>query len=299
VVATPGALGIGTPATATLARACGRAPGIACRLVWDLSHSAHAADFTSVYLAGPIRLTLRILLVLVIAVALRMSATRLIGRIMARSVVGPDRADRPHVVFGERRRQRATALASILRNAASLTIFTVAGLIILGDLGLNLAPVLASAGVLGIAIGLGAQSLVQDFLAGIFILLEDQYGVGDVIEVSAVTGTVEATLARHAVARQLREGLKHALDAELAVAPGGLVVPGGGLASAPPGAVLAGAVPAQPGERSDGVDGGSDGASEGSVPAPWPGPGAAPGQVSGMAEAGPPPDDDRPAGNSS
>jgi moderate conductance mechanosensitive channel len=196
VVATPSLPGISLPGAATLVRACGRAPGIACRLVWDLSHSAHAADFTSVYLAGPIRLTLRILLVLVIAVILRMSATRLIGRIMARTVVGPDRAGRPHVMFGERRRQRATALASILGNAASLTIFTVAGLIILGDLGLNLAPVLASAGVLGIAIGFGAQSLVQDFLAGIFILLEDQYGVGDVIEVSAVTGTVEAVSLR-------------------------------------------------------------------------------------------------------
>ena len=67
---------------------------------------------------------------------------------------------------------------------------------ILGDMGLNLAPVLASAGVLGVAIGFGAQNLVQDFLAGIFMLLEDQYGVGDVIDVGGTSGTVEAVSLR-------------------------------------------------------------------------------------------------------
>jgi moderate conductance mechanosensitive channel len=56
----------------------------------------------------------------------------------------------------------------------------------------NLAPILAGAGVLGIAIGFGAQNLVQDFLAGIFMLLEDQFGVGDVIAIGDITGTVEA-----------------------------------------------------------------------------------------------------------
>ena len=71
----------------------------------------------------------------------------------------------------------------MLGNAASVTIFTITWFIILGDLGLNLAPVLASAGVLGIAIGFGAQNLVQDFLAGIFMLLEDQYGVGDMVNI--------------------------------------------------------------------------------------------------------------------
>ena len=95
-----------------------------------------------------------------------------------------------------RRSQRATALAFVLSNAASVTIFTVAGVIVLGDLGLNLAPVLASAGVLGIAIGFGAQNLVQDFLAGIFILLEDQYGVGDIVDIGSVTGAVEAVSLR-------------------------------------------------------------------------------------------------------
>jgi len=91
----------------------------------------------------------------------------------------------------ERRKQRVQALGAILRSAASVTIFAIAGFIILGDLGINLAPLLASAGVVGVAIGFGAQSLVKDYLSGIFMLVEDQYGVGDVITVGTATGTVE------------------------------------------------------------------------------------------------------------
>ena len=101
-----------------------------------------------------------------------------------------------HEAASERRHQRAHALGSILRNAASVTIFAIAVAIGLGDLGVNLAPVLASAGVVGIAVGFGAQNLVRDFLAGIFMLLEDQYGVGDVINIGDATGTVEAVSLR-------------------------------------------------------------------------------------------------------
>jgi small-conductance mechanosensitive channel len=181
----------------TLDSAChSDAPSIACRLAWDLSHSTHAADFTSVYLAGPIQLVLRIVLVLAIAVVLRSGARRLIRRITARAAIGQDAEDRSHAVPSGRRSQRASALASLLGNAASVAIFSIAAVIILGDIGLNLAPILASAGVLGIAIGFGAQNLVQDFLAGIFILLEDQYGVGDVVDIATVSGTVEAVSLR-------------------------------------------------------------------------------------------------------
>ena len=72
-----------------------------------------------------------------------------------------------------------------------MTIFSIAGFIILGDLGINLAPLLASAGVVGVAVGFGAQNLVRDYLSGVFMLVEDQYGVGDVITVGDATGTVE------------------------------------------------------------------------------------------------------------
>jgi moderate conductance mechanosensitive channel len=182
------------PAGNSMTAACGRAPGIACRLVWDLSHDSRAADITTVYLAGPIRLALRIALVLIIALLVRAAAGRLINKLTARTATSQDRPDRAHGVFRERRSQRTTAIALLLGNAASVTIFAIAGLIIIGDLGLNLAPVLASAGVLGIAIGFGAQFVVQDFLAGIFILLEDQYGIGDFIDVGTSSGTVSGTV---------------------------------------------------------------------------------------------------------
>jgi small-conductance mechanosensitive channel len=99
-------------------------------------------------------------------------------------------------MVAERRHQRVRALGSILRSAASITIFAIAGTVILGDLGINLAPLLASAGVVGIAIGFGAQNLVRDYLTGIFMLLEDQYGVGDVISVGDATGIVETMTLR-------------------------------------------------------------------------------------------------------
>ncbi|MGH3251518.1 MAG: mechanosensitive ion channel family protein, partial [Trebonia sp.] len=94
-------------------------------------------------------------------------------------------------LIDERRKQRVRALGAILRSAASVTIFSIAGFVVLGDLGINLAPLLASAGVVGVAVGFGAQNLVRDYLSGVFMLVEDQYGVGDVITVGDATGTVE------------------------------------------------------------------------------------------------------------
>jgi moderate conductance mechanosensitive channel len=181
-----------------LAAACGQNPGIACRLVWDVTHSVKAADLTTVYFAGPAQLVIRIGYVLLIAVVLRLLAHRAIGRVTSRAARNDsDGSDRSRaLLFRERRQQRASALGAILSNAASVTIFGIAAVIIIGDMGLNLAPLLASTAVLGVAIGFGAQNLVQDFLAGIFMLLEDQYGVGDVISVDSTTGTVEGVSLR-------------------------------------------------------------------------------------------------------
>lgn len=176
----------------TLVTACGRNPGIACRLAWDTTHSLRVADLTSVFFAGPAHLALRIVFVVFVAALIRLAARRTIRKITARAARDdPHAAERAHVLFGDRRQQRATALGLVLSNAASITILGIAAIMILGDMGLNLAPLLASAGVLGVALGFGAQNLVQDFLAGVFMLVEDQYGVGDVITVDGTTGTVE------------------------------------------------------------------------------------------------------------
>ncbi len=179
---------------ATLNSACLRNPGIACRLVWDVTHNGNAAELTRIYLAGPVTVVLRIVFVLVLAAAVRVVTHRAINRLTKHAAqVEPDSS---HVLFRERRRQRAQALGSVLRSATSVVIFGIAGIQIAYDLGLNLAPVLASAGVLGLAVGFGAQSLVRDYLSGIFMLVEDQYGVGDVIDSGYATGTVEAVSLR-------------------------------------------------------------------------------------------------------
>lgn len=94
----------------------------------------------------------------------------------------------------ERRAQRARTIGSLLNSIVAVVISTIVGMYVLKALGVDLAPVLTSVGILGVAIGFGAQQLIRDFLAGIFITLEDQYGIGDVIETGAgeVAGTVES-----------------------------------------------------------------------------------------------------------
>jgi small conductance mechanosensitive channel len=90
-----------------------------------------------------------------------------------------------------RAQQRATTIGDVLANLVLAGIWIVVALLVLGEVGLDLAPLVAGAGVVGVALGFGAQSLVRDFLSGLFIILEDQYGVGDVITVKDTTGTVE------------------------------------------------------------------------------------------------------------
>jgi len=91
-----------------------------------------------------------------------------------------------------RRTQRARTIGSVLRSTAGIVVGSIVVLLVLDQLGVNIAPFIASAGIIGVAFGFGAQSLVKDFLSGLFMLLEDQYGVGDVVDVGAAEGTVEA-----------------------------------------------------------------------------------------------------------
>ena len=84
-----------------------------------------------------------------------------------------------------RRAQRAETIGAVLRSIVAIIIWSIAVLTVLEELGVNLAPLLAGAGIAGIALGFGAQSLVRDFLTGLFMLLEDQFGVGDVIDTRA------------------------------------------------------------------------------------------------------------------
>lgn len=128
-------------------------------------------------------------LVTVIQIALALIIGRLCNRIVQRALTH---------MMNERRRsplkldqRRTQTIGRLLNNIAAYTINFVLILIILGQFGINLAPVLAGAGVLGLAIGFGAQSLVKDVITGFFIIFEDQFGVGDVVQTGAFKGTVE------------------------------------------------------------------------------------------------------------
>jgi small-conductance mechanosensitive channel len=92
--------------------------------------------------------------------------------------------------------QRAETIGALLRSITAFAVWAIAALMMLGELGLDLAPLIAGAGIVGVALGFGAQHLVRDFISGIFMLVEDQYGVGDVIDAGPASGTVEAVSLR-------------------------------------------------------------------------------------------------------
>ncbi len=116
-----------------------------------------------------------------------------------------DLAERRHarVVDARRAEQRARTLGSLLRYASTIIIYTLATLMVLAELGVNIGPLIAGAGIAGVALGFGAQSLVKDFLSGAFMLMEDQFGVGDVIDVGEATGTVEKVTLRVTILRDV------------------------------------------------------------------------------------------------
>lgn len=137
--------------------------------------------------------------VLVVALLARWIWHRLVRRItntftksaVTRYLTGDKESPRERDMAIERYRARAAAVSSMLMSVGTFIIAAVAILFALGSVGVNIAPLLASAGIAGIAIGFGAQTIVRDFLSGVFMILENQYGVGDVVTVNDITGTVE------------------------------------------------------------------------------------------------------------
>jgi small conductance mechanosensitive channel len=146
---------------------------------------------------------LGVLVILVAAILIRWLLFRIIRRVTNTAVkrAGEQRpgsarqsehtAELTQLLMGQRRQQRAESMGQLLRSVTTVTVVSVAILLILAELGVNIAPLLASAGVVGVALGFGAQSLVQDFLSGVSLIVEDQFGVGDVVDLGPATGTVE------------------------------------------------------------------------------------------------------------
>lgn len=114
-----------------------------------------------------------------------------------------------------RRAQRARTMGSVLRSISSTVILVVGAIMVLAEFGVALAPILASAGIVGVAVGFGAQNLVRDFLSGMFMLLEDQYGVGDIIDAGEASGVVEAVGLRITTLRDLNGTVWYVRNGEI------------------------------------------------------------------------------------
>lgn len=151
----------------------------------------HANAFARWFLGTGVRLA-----VILLVGALALLALRVVIRSVTQHIVegaddtGSSLLRRVGPLASARRAQRARTVGSVLRSTATIVVGTLVFLLVLDTLGMNIAPFIASAGIVGVAVGFGAQSLVKDFLSGVFMLLEDQYGVGDVVDVGPGAGTV-------------------------------------------------------------------------------------------------------------
>ncbi|MEX1162942.1 MAG: mechanosensitive ion channel family protein [Nitriliruptor sp.] len=179
-------------------------------------------DFLASVVGVTLGPALQILLILIIASFVLRFAKRLISRGVTHakdpeSRQGPFRrrraAEEPGVSL--RRTQRADALGALLTSIATVVIWVLATFLILAEVGVNLAPLVAGAGVVGLAIGFGAQNLVADFLSGVFMLAEDQFGVGDIIDVGEAIGVVEGVSLRTTRIRDVEGTLWHVPNGEI------------------------------------------------------------------------------------
>jgi small-conductance mechanosensitive channel len=169
---------------------CAADAGSWCAQIYRLTDSdflARSAD--TIFAAGS-----RILFIVVLTLIVRWFLHRLINKVVAGATSNPvtklmNRG--AAAAAADRSGQRARTLGSVLRSLCTAIVGVTAAIMVLAEFGVDLAPILASAGIIGVAVGFGAQNLVKDFLSGMFMLLEDQYGVGDIVDVGQASGTVE------------------------------------------------------------------------------------------------------------
>jgi small conductance mechanosensitive channel len=180
----------------TLTDACGNANqrNWLCTTTYRITGSRDAAEAADA-ISKPLRIVFVIVLAYIAVRVLKRVIRRVAARLqddgtmslLRRRVGGPESG--PNAML--RRAQRAETISAVLRNVSAVVIWTIAVLIILGEIGVDLAPLIAGSAIAAAAIGFGAQTIVRDYLAGLFVVLEDQYGVGDVIDAGAAVGTVE------------------------------------------------------------------------------------------------------------
>lgn len=197
----------GESSGSALAGACGQEPAVLCRLLFEATGSETFAGVGDDVISRGLRIVVIAALALVLARLLRRAIQRF-GTKMARE---HERSS----LRSQRSAARSQTVTGFLSSIAAVAVWTVGVLLVLGEVGISLAPLLAGAGVVGIALGFGAQSVVSDFLAGFFMLAEDQYGVGDVIDIGEVVGTVEDVTLRTTTLRDVNGTVWHVPNHEI------------------------------------------------------------------------------------
>lgn len=181
---------------------CGTNDGISCDLAWKWTGNDTLAELSTVLVGRP----LSILVLAVGGLLVRWLLCRLIDRLVGRIGDGNQ---------NERRRVRARTMGSLVKSIATTVVVFVVVLMMIGELGYPIGPIIASAGVVGLAIGFGAQSLVKDYISGMFMIFEDQYGVGDSVDLGTASGTIEAVGLRVTRLRDVRGTVWYVRNGEI------------------------------------------------------------------------------------
>jgi small conductance mechanosensitive channel len=207
-----------------LADACGAIdPSYICEQVFDWTDNEFLATAADWLLDRPIRIILILVIALVASRLLQRGVARFVATVAASPSDDRFQALRERgpgkLLIEETERTRATARAEtiglVLRSIVVALVWSVASLLILGQLDIDLAPLIAGAGIGGIALGFGAQTVVKDFLSGLFMLIEDQYGVGDIVDLGPATGTVEKVSLRSTTIRDVQGTVWHIPNGEI------------------------------------------------------------------------------------
>ncbi|MCY4163191.1 MAG: mechanosensitive ion channel family protein [bacterium] len=204
---------------ATVNDACGPDPGFFCELVFDSTENERLAEIIGWVVERPLRIVLILLVAWIAKKIIHKLIERAVDRLVRQSEADTEEqmesagkldissvASKAILRIQERQvrsSQRIATIAAVLKSLATAAILAVAFLLCLSELSIDLAPLIAGAGIAGLAVGFGAQSLVRDFLAGIFILIEDQFGVGDVVDVGDTSGVIEKVSLRTTTLRDV------------------------------------------------------------------------------------------------
>jgi moderate conductance mechanosensitive channel len=204
--------------------ACGDDPSWACRQVFEWTDNATVAGAAEWFVARPLAIAVVVVVALVASRISRWAIKRLMQRMLAPTATRHRewlRAKTPNVLlrteeWNLRAEQRVQTLTVVFRSLASLFIWFIAVIWILGILEINLGPVIAGAGIAGVALGFGAQNMVRDFLAGFFIISEDQLGVGDIVDLGPdAQGVVEKVTLRSTRLRDVQGTVWHVPNGQI------------------------------------------------------------------------------------